>query len=165
MKKDKPIVAVLMGSFSDRPVMKEAMAILERFGIPYEEKVISAHRSPKLAFKFATGAEEKGLEVIIAGAGKAAHLAGVIASLTIIPVIGVPIPTRDLGGLDSLLSIVQMPPGVPVAAVAIGGAKNAGILAAKIVARHHSEVKEKLRAFKEELAEEVRKQQESMGKS
>lgn len=162
MKKDKPVVAVIMGSSSDRAIMKEAIAILERFDIPYEEKVISAHRSPRLAFKFATQAEEKGLEVIIAGAGKAAHLAGVIASLTIIPVIGVPVPSRDLGGLDSLLSIAQMPPGVPVATMAIGGAKNAGILAAEIIALRYSEIEEKLKAFKEKLADEVKKQQESI---
>lgn len=162
MKKDKPVVAVIMGSSSDRAIMKEAIVILERFNIPYEEKVISAHRSPRLAFKFATQAEEKGLEVIIAGAGKAAHLAGVIASLTIIPVIGVPVPSRDLGGLDSLLSIAQMPPGVPVATMAIGGAKNAGILAAEIIALRYSEIEEKLKAFKEKLADEVKKQQESI---
>jgi len=148
----KKLVAVLMGSSSDAPVMEKACQMLEKFGIPYEQKVISAHRSPEKVREFASTAKEKGFEVIIAGAGKAAHLPGVIASLTTLPVIGVPIKTSDLGGLDSLLSIVQMPSGVPVATVAIDGAKNAAILAAQILALRHPAFDTKLQSFKAELA-------------
>lgn len=148
----KNMVAVVMGSSSDLPVMGKACQMLEKFGIPYEQKVISAHRSPEKLREFANTAKEKGFEVIIAGAGKAAHLPGVIASMTTLPVIGVPIKTADLGGLDSLLSIVQMPPGVPVATVAIDGAKNAAILAAQILALKHPDFDSKLQGFKRELA-------------
>lgn len=148
----KNMVAIVMGSSSDLAIMAQAAEMLETFGIPYERKIISAHRSPEKVRQLAMTAKEKGIEVIIAGAGKAAHLPGVIASLTTLPVIGVPIKTSDLGGLDSLLSIVQMPAGVPVATVAINGAKNAAILAAQILALKHPAFAEKLQKFKEELA-------------
>lgn len=147
------MVAVLMGSASDAAVMDEAKASLRKFDIGYEDKVLSAHRSPDALRQYVTSAEDRGVEVIIAGAGKAAHLAGAVAALTTLPVIGVPIATSDLGGMDALLSTVQMPPGVPVATVAINGARNAGILAAQILAYKYPEIKEKLRRYKEELAE------------
>jgi len=131
---DPPLVGVVMGSESDREVMQKAMDQLVADGIPHEVNVISAHRDPKKLAEYAENAAGRGLKVIIAGAGKAAALPGVIASLTHLPVIGVPIQTKDLGGLDSLLSIVQMPPGVPVACMAINGSRNAAIMAAKILA-------------------------------
>ncbi|MDP3013760.1 MAG: 5-(carboxyamino)imidazole ribonucleotide mutase, partial [Candidatus Subteraquimicrobiales bacterium] len=124
----------------------------DEFNISYEVKVMSAHRTPKVVAEYASSAEERGLEVIIAGAGKAAHLAGVIAAHTVIPVIGVPIPTKDLGGIDSLLSMVQMPSGVPVATVTIGGAKNASILAAQILSVKYPEIREALKHYKKKLA-------------
>lgn len=148
----KNMVAVVMGSASDLPVMEKACQMLEKFGVPYEQKVMSAHRSPEKVREFASTAKERGFEVIIAGAGKAAHLPGVIASMTTLPVIGVPIKTPDLGGLDSLLSIVQMPSGVPVATVAVDGAKNAAILAVQILALRHPDFDSKLQSFKSELA-------------
>ena len=149
----QPLVGILMGSSSDKLVVDGAKVILRKFGIGYEEKVLSAHRSPKRVFEYASSADERGLEVIIAVAGKSAHLPGVIASWAVLPVIGVPIATPDLGGLDSLLSIVQMPRGVPVATVAIDGAQNAAILAAQILGNKYPEIKEKLKSFKQELAE------------
>jgi 5-(carboxyamino)imidazole ribonucleotide mutase len=130
---DNPLVGILMGSLSDEEVMEVAAKELESRGIPYEMNVLSAHRDPEAVREYSLTAESRGLKVIIAGAGKAAALPGVVASMTDLPVIGVPIRTSDLGGLDSLLSIVQMPSGVPVATVAINGARNAGILAAKIL--------------------------------
>lgn len=148
----KKMVAIVMGSASDLETMQKAAQFLDSLNIPYEQKIMSAHRSPEQVRQFALMAQEKGFEVIIAGAGKAAHLPGVIASLTTLPVIGVPMKTADLGGLDSLLSIVQMPDGVPVATVAIGGAKNAAILAAQIIALKHPDFAAKLKIFKEELA-------------
>lgn len=129
----KPIVGVIMGSTSDWETMKEAVAVLQEMGIPYEAKVVSAHRTPKLMVEYATSAAKRGLEVIIAGAGGAAHLPGMTASLTPLPVIGVPVTSKQLKGLDSLLSIVQMPAGIPVATVSIGNARNAGLLAARIL--------------------------------
>ncbi len=150
----KPIVAIIMGSSSDLPVMQEAEKMLEKFGIPFEEKVISAHRTPDKVSEYASSAEGRGLEVIIAGAGKAAHLAGVVASKTSLPVIGVPLSSRILQGMDSLLSTVQMPSGIPVAAVAIDGAKNAAILAAQILAIKHPEIRDKIKKFREEMAQE-----------
>lgn len=149
---EKPLVGVIMGSASDMPVIKEAFEMLEQLGIPYEERVLSAHRTPQKVHAYASSATDRGLEVIIAGAGKAAHLAGVIASLTTLPVIGLPIATSDLGGLDSLLSMVQMPAGVPVATVAINGARNAAILAAQILANKHPEIRNKLTELKAEMA-------------
>ncbi|MBI5555016.1 MAG: 5-(carboxyamino)imidazole ribonucleotide mutase [Elusimicrobia bacterium] len=148
----KSKVAIVMGSESDLEIMNEAVKILTDFSIPYELKIRSAHRSPKSVAQFASTAEKKGFGVIIAGAGKAAHLPGVIAAYTTLPVIGVPIKTKDLAGLDSLLSILQMPNGVPVATVAINGAKNAAILACQILAGTETVLKSKLKVFKQNLA-------------
>ena len=144
-------IAIIMGSKSDESIMKGASDILDEFDIGYEIKVLSAHRMPNKTIEFAKNASLKGIEVIIAGAGKAAHLPGVIASHTTIPVIGVPIKSDDLLGLDSLLSIVQMPPGIPVATVAINGSKNAGILALEILSLKDSEIRKKLIEFKHKL--------------
>jgi phosphoribosylamine--glycine ligase len=153
----KPMVMIIMGSDSDYPVMEGAEDILKKMGIPFETTIASAHRTPKRAIKLATNAETKGIEVIIAGAGMAAHLAGVLAAHTIIPVIGVPISSSPLNGIDSLLSTVQMPPGVPVATMAIGkaGAKNAAILSAQIIARKNRNIARKLKEYKKSLEEEV----------
>lgn len=150
-------VAVIMGSKSDWPVMKEACLILEELSIPYEKKIVSAHRTPDWMLKFAETASDRGIKVIIAGAGGAAHLPGMVAAKTILPVIGVPIPATQLQGLDALLSIVQMPGGVPVATVAIGasGAKNAGLLAAQIMAIYNQEMQHKLKNRREETARQV----------
>ena len=148
-------VAIVMGSDSDLPVMQEASKILGDLGVPHEVSIMSAHRTPRQVAEFAENAEKAGIEVIIAGAGGAAHLAGVIASITPVPVIGVPIKSASLNGLDSLLSTVQMPSGVPVATVAINGAKNAGILAAQILSVGDPELRLKIKDFKQRLAEEV----------
>jgi 5-(carboxyamino)imidazole ribonucleotide mutase len=147
-------VAVVMGSLSDLEVMREAMEVLEALGIPYEARVISAHRTPDLVAEYAKRAEGE-FDVIIAGAGGAAHLPGAVAAYTTLPVIGVPIPTRHLGGLDSLLSMTQTPRGVPVAVVAIGGAANAALLAARILGIRHAGVRDKLRQYAEQLRREV----------
>jgi 5-(carboxyamino)imidazole ribonucleotide mutase len=154
---ESPVVSIVMGSDSDLEIMNEAAKALEDFGIPYEIDVTSAHRSPARTGEYARGAASRGVKVIIAGAGGAAHLAGVIAAETTLPVIGVPIPSTSLNGLDSLLSIVQMPAGIPVATVAIGkaGATNAGILAAQIVGLSSATVARKLKALKEKLAKSV----------
>jgi len=154
---NKILIGIVVGSDSDLPVMQETAQILDKFGIGYEINIISAHRTPQKAHQYATTAEERGLEVIIAGAGKAAHLPGVIASLTSLPVIGVPMQTGDLGGLDSLLSIVQMPSGVPVATVTIGktGAKNAAILAAQILGIKYPKIREKVKEYKEHMRREI----------
>jgi len=156
--KEAPWVAIVVASDSDLLVMEQTADILEKFNIPYELILTSAHRSPQRTREYIKEAETKGIEVIIAGAGGAAHLPGVIAAETILPVIGVPIETTALHGMDSLLSIVQMPGGVPVATMAIGkaGAKNAGILAAQILARKHPEVVEQLVSYKRDLEKEVR---------
>jgi 5-(carboxyamino)imidazole ribonucleotide mutase len=153
----KILVGIVMGSDSDLEVMKEAGYILDKFSIAYEMNIISAHRTPDIAHEYAVNAEGLGLEVIIAGAGGAAHLAGVIASLTPLPVIGVPMHTQSLGGIDSLLSTAQMPSGVPVATMAIGkaGAKNAAILAAQILGAKFPHIREKVSAYKKEIAEQV----------
>ncbi len=148
-------VGIVMGSDSDLPVMSKAAEILEKFGIDYEITVISAHRMPDIFFDYAKSAEEKGFKVIIAGAGGAAHLPGMAAAIFPMPVIGVSIHTKTLSGVDSLYSIVQMPSGIPVATVAIDGAANAGILAAKILSTSDSALLEKLKAYKEELKEGV----------
>ena len=152
-----PLVAVVMGSKSDHEVMKESAGALKEFGVTHEVRVISAHRTPDIAHAFATGAEERGIKVIIAAAGKAAHLAGVLASLTTLPVIGVPMTTSDLGGLDSLLSTVQMPAGIPVGAVAIGkaGAKNAALLAVAILALSDARLSGELKAYRQKMRAEV----------
>ena len=148
-------VGILMGSDSDLPVMQEAAKLLGDLGVEHEVKIISAHRSPRLAAEYAMAAEGAGIEVIIAGAGGAAHLPGVIASLTPVPVIGVPIKSPALDGLDSLLSIVQMPSGVPVATVSVNGAKNAGILAAQILSIKYPELRQKIKDLKDRLAKEI----------
>jgi phosphoribosylamine--glycine ligase len=152
-----PRVGIVMGSDSDLPVMEAAAAMLQKFGIPYEMTVASAHRSPERASELASTARERGMKVIIAGAGHAAHLAGVLAAHTSLPVIGVPIDSSCLQGLDALLSTVQMPPGIPVATMAVGksGAKNAGIFAAQIIGVTDKTVEEKLSAHKKEMAEAV----------
>jgi 5-(carboxyamino)imidazole ribonucleotide mutase len=146
-----PLVGVIMGSKSDWPTMKNAVDMLEQFGVPYEVKVVSAHRTPDLMFEYAQTAEARGLQVIIAGAGGAAHLPGMVAAKTIVPVLGVPVQSRALSGEDSLLSIVQMPGGIPVGTLAIGdaGAKNAGILASQMVGTQLPAVREAVRAFRE----------------
>ena len=155
-------VSILMGSDSDLPVMSKAAAMLEKFGIDYEMKVISAHREPDVFVEYAKSAESKGIEVIIAGAGKAAHLPGMCAAIFPMPVIGIPMKTSDLGGVDSLYSIVQMPSGIPVATVAINGGANAGILAAKILATSDAELLAKLKAYSESLKNEVVKKAEKL---
>jgi len=162
----KPTVSVIMGSDSDLPVMKGAIDVLDKFGIPHEVKVLSAHRSPKEVKNFAENARRNSIEVIIAGAGGAAHLAGVIASLTTLPVIGVPMETKHLKGIDSLFSTVQMPSGIPVATMAIGsaGAKNAGILAAQILALNNKALEKKLDMHKKELISEIKRKNKSLNK-
>jgi 5-(carboxyamino)imidazole ribonucleotide mutase len=144
-----------MGSKSDWEYMREAVELLKEFGVEVEARVVSAHRTPEFMYEFAKTAAERGIEVIIAGAGGAAHLPGMTASLTHLPVIGVPIPSKHLNGLDSLLSIVQMPYGVPVATVAIGNAKNAALLALRILGIKYPEIAEKLKRFIEKVREEV----------
>ena len=151
------LVGVIMGSKSDWPTMKSATEMLEVFGVPYEVKVVSAHRTPDLMFEYAETAQARGLEVIIAGAGGSAHLPGMVASKTIVPVLGVPVQSKALSGQDSLLSIVQMPGGIPVGTLAIGeaGAKNAGILAAQIVGNHNKEVRQKVLEFRLEQTQSI----------
>ena len=151
-----------MGSDSDMPVMSKAADILEKLGIDYEMKIISAHREPDIFFQWAKEAEGKGIKVIIAGAGKAAHLPGMCAALFPLPVIGIPMKTSDLGGVDSLYSIVQMPSGIPVATVAINGGANAGILAAKILAASDDELLGKLKLYSEEMKNDVVKKDEKL---
>jgi 5-(carboxyamino)imidazole ribonucleotide mutase len=156
-KDPKPIVSIIMGSTSDWDTMKNASDILTDFGVPHECKVVSAHRTPDLLFEFAKSAESRGIEVIIAGAGGAAHLPGMTASQTVLPVLGVPVQSRALSGMDSLLSIVQMPAGIPVATLAIGqaGAKNAALLAVSILANSRPELRKKLQKFREEQTKTV----------
>lgn len=163
----KPLVAIVMGSDSDLEIMREASKALDAFGIPYEIDIASAHRSPARTSDFARNAAERGIKVIIAGAGGAAHLAGVIAAETTLPVIGVPIPSTTLQGLDSLLSIVQMPAGIPVATVAIGkpGATNAGILAAQMIALSDANVARKLADHKAKLARGVEERSRKLKQS
>jgi 5-(carboxyamino)imidazole ribonucleotide mutase len=148
-------VSIVMGSDSDMPVMSKAAEILDKFGIDYEMRIISAHREPDIFFDYAKTAEARGVKVIIAGAGKAAHLPGMCAALFPMPVIGIPMKTSDLGGVDSLYSIVQMPSGIPVATVAINGGANAGILAAKILAASDPELLAKVKAYSEEMKSQV----------
>lgn len=161
---DKIQVGIIMGSDSDLDIMKDASKVLNEFGIMNEMKIISAHRSPNVLAEYASSAVERGLKVIIAGAGAAAHLPGVTAAFTPLPVIGVPIKSKSLEGLDSLLSIVQMPSGIPVATVAINGAKNAGILAAQIIGSSDPNILEKVVTFKKKLAEESMKKNERLNK-
>ena len=159
-----PKVGIVMGSDSDMPVMSKAADILEKLGIDYEMRIISAHREPDVFFDYAKTAEEKGFKVIIAGAGKAAHLPGMCAALFPMPVIGIPMHTTSLGGRDSLYSIVQMPSGIPVATVAINGGLNAGILAAKILATSDEALLEKLEAYSEEMKQSVVAKAEKLDK-
>ena len=161
----KPLVGIIMGSSSDWDTMRHAALVLASLSVPFETRVVSAHRTPDLLFSYASQAEGRGLEVLIAGAGGAAHLPGMTAAKTLLPVIGVPIQTRSLQGLDSLLSIVQMPAGVPVATVAIGeaGARNAALLAAAILAARHPPLKDALRAFRERQTADVLAQPDPAG--
>ena len=159
-----PQVGIVMGSDSDMPVMSKAADMLDRFGISYEMKIISAHREPDVFFEYAKTAEEKGFKVIIAGAGMAAHLPGMCAAIFPMPVIGIPMHTTSLGGRDSLYSIVQMPSGIPVATVAINGGANAGILAVKMLAISDPELLAKLKEYKDELKDGVVKKAEKLEK-
>jgi phosphoribosylaminoimidazole carboxylase PurE protein len=161
-----PLVGVVMGSISDKETMKGCMETLNQFGIPHEVKVLSAHRTPVLTKEYAVAAAERGLEVIIAGAGWAAHLAGFMAAHTTLPVIGVPIDSSPFNGMDALLSTVQMPPGIPVATVAVGsgGAKNAGVLAAEILALKHAPIAEKVRQYREKLARDASEKTDAWAK-
>ncbi|WP_071516832.1 5-(carboxyamino)imidazole ribonucleotide mutase [Geitlerinema sp. PCC 9228] len=158
----QPIIGIIMGSDSDLPTMKEAIAICEEFDIAHEVAIVSAHRTPQRMVEYAQNAHQRGLKAIIAGAGGAAHLPGMVASLTPLPVIGVPIPSRHLQGVDSLYSIVQMPGGIPVATVAIGNAKNAGLLAVQMVAAHQPQLLEKVQQYRQNLAESVYQKQENL---
>lgn len=163
-KQATPIVSVVMGSDSDFPIMSETIKILESFGVPHEVFLTSAHRSPERTTSFAKGAAKRGIKVLIIGAGAAAHLAGVIASQTLLPVIGIPIDATALGGIDALLSIAQMPGGVPVATMAVGkaGAKNAALLAVRILALEDDGLKKKLRLFIDDMARDIEKKQENL---
>jgi 5-(carboxyamino)imidazole ribonucleotide mutase len=152
----QPVVGVVMGSDSDWPVMRAAAEALDEFGVGYEADVVSAHRMPREMIEYGSSAEARGLRVIIAGAGGAAHLPGMLASVTTLPVIGVPVPLKNLSGLDSLLSIAQMPAGIPVATVAIGGARNAGLLAVRILCAADAGLRAKLSSFAEQLADQAR---------
>lgn len=158
MKKITPLAAIVMGSDSDWPVMSEAARIMDEFDVPFEKKVVSAHRTPELMASYGKEARERGLKVIIAGAGGAAHLPGMLASYTTLPVIGVPVLTKALGGLDSLYSIVQMPNGVPVATVAIDKAANAGLLAIRILSTYDLKLEKRLEEYRENMsAESIKK--------
>ncbi|HLO86920.1 MAG TPA: 5-(carboxyamino)imidazole ribonucleotide mutase [Nostocaceae cyanobacterium] len=150
-----PVVGIIMGSDSDLPTMKEAIAVCAEFGITCEVAIVSAHRTPERMVQYAQQAHHRGIKVIIAGAGGAAHLPGMVASLTPLPVIGVPVPTRNLQGVDSLYSIVQMPVGIPVATVAIGNSRNAGLLAVQILATHQPELLQKVQEYRQSLADMV----------
>lgn len=157
-----PHVGIIMGSDSDLPVMEQAAEILTQFSVPFEKKIVSAHRTPEYMVEYAKTARERGLKVIIAGAGGSAHLPGMVAALTTLPVIGVPVKSKSLKGLDSLYSIVQMPAGVPVATVAINGAKNAGLLAVQILATGNNNLHEKMEVFKNEMREKIMKVNEEI---
>ncbi len=159
---EKPIIGIIMGSDSDLPIMEKAVSILKEFSIPFEVRILSAHRTPEEHSKYSKSARERGLKLIIAAAGMAAHLPGVTAGQTTLPVIGVPIKSNFQDGLDSLLSIVQMPPGVPVATVGINGARNAAILAVQILALSNEALQKKLDAFKLKMAEDSIKKNEKL---
>ena len=158
---EKPLVSVVMGSSSDWETMRHTVDVLERLGVPHERHIVSAHRTPQWMAEFATGAEERGIEVIIAGAGGAAHLPGMVAAHSVVPVLGVPVESSTLKGLDSLLSINQMPGGVPVGTLAIGkaGAMNAGLLAVSILSNSRPDLRARLRTFREEQTQRVRQEQ------
>jgi 5-(carboxyamino)imidazole ribonucleotide mutase len=158
----QPVVGIIMGSDSDLPVMQEAAKVLQELQVPYEMTIVSAHRTPKRLYDYAQQAADRGLQVVIAGAGGAAHLPGMVASLSPLPVVGVPVKSKTLSGEDSLLSIVQMPPGVPVATVAINGARNAGILAAQILGTADDELRQRVVDFKQSLEAMVMSKVEAM---
>jgi 5-(carboxyamino)imidazole ribonucleotide mutase len=157
-----PLVGVIMGSDSDLETMRGAVDVLAEFGVPHEVRIVSAHRTPDTMVEYARGAAERGIRVIVAGAGGAAHLPGMTASMTPLPVIGVPVPLGTLDGLDSLLSIVQMPAGVPVATVAIGNARNAGLLAVRILGTFDDELRWRMETFQSELADTVREKDDRL---
>jgi 5-(carboxyamino)imidazole ribonucleotide mutase len=159
MTNNNPLIGIIMGSDSDLPTMQGAIAVCEEFNIPCEVAIVSAHRTPERMVNYAQQAHQRGLKVIIAGAGGAAHLPGMVASLTPLPVIGVPVSSRQLQGVDSLYSIVQMPAGIPVATVAIGNAKNAGLLAVQILATHQPELLQQVQQYRQDLTESVMKKQ------
>jgi len=162
---DEPVrVGVIMGSDSDLPIMQDAVDVLRDFGVGHEVRIVSAHRTPDVMVEYARSAADRGLRVIIAGAGGAAHLPGMTASMTTLPVIGVPVPLRQLDGLDSLLSIVQMPAGIPVAAVAVGNARNGGLLAVRILASTDDALRTRLESFQAELARTVAEKDERLRK-
>lgn len=164
MIESNPLVSIIMGSDSDLPVMKKAADVLDEFKIKYEMRILSAHRVPNHVREYVTGLSERGIKIIIAGAGLAAHLPGVVASYTYLPVIGVPLKSGALNGFDSLLSIVQMPGGVPVATVAIDGAKNAGLLAVQILSINDNNLASKLKEYKIRMEEEVLKKDSELNK-
>jgi phosphoribosylaminoimidazole carboxylase len=161
----KPLVGIIMGSDSDLPVMKAAAETLELFGIPFEVTIVSAHRTPERMLEYGRGAEKRGLKVIIAGAGGAAHLPGMVASLTTLPVIGVPVALKHLDGMDSLYSIVQMPRGVPVATVAINNSTNAGLLAARIIGVKESTIRHRMSAYQEKMTDSVMQKVDNLSSS
>ncbi|MDJ0680588.1 MAG: 5-(carboxyamino)imidazole ribonucleotide mutase [Xenococcaceae cyanobacterium MO_167.B52] len=162
MSETKPVIGIIMGSDSDLPTMQAAIAVCEEFEINYEVKILSAHRTPERMASYAQNADTRGIKVIIAGAGGAAHLPGMVASLTPLPVIGVPVVTRNLQGIDSLYSIVQMPRGIPVATVAIGNAQNAGLLAIQILGSHNREILQKVKEYRQKLAQMVSDKQDQL---
>ena len=164
MSETTPLIGIIMGSDSDLPTMKAAIAVCEEFGVSYEVKIVSAHRTPERMVNYAQTADTRGLKVIIPGrwAAPPAHLPGMVASLTPLPVIGVPVPTRNLQGIDSLYSIVQMPRGIPVATVAIGNAQNAGLLAIQILGSHNRELLQKVKEYRQKLAQMVLDKQEQL---
>ena len=153
---EQVLVGVIMGSDSDLPVMQGAIDVLTEFGIAHEVRIVSAHRTPDVMYEYARAAADRGLRVIIAGAGGAAHLPGMTASMTVLPVIGVPVPLAQLDGLDSLMSIVQMPAGIPVATVAVGNARNAGLLAVRILATSDDKLRDAMERFQSDLAQQIR---------
>jgi 5-(carboxyamino)imidazole ribonucleotide mutase len=166
LESDQPIVGIIMGSDSDLPIMTDAADILKQFGVPYELTIVSAHRTPQRMFEYATTAMGRGLKIIIAGAGGAAHLPGMVASITSLPVIGVPIKSSNsIDGWDSILSILQMPGGVPVATVALNGAKNAGILAAQILGISDEVISEKVQEYKNQLSKSVHEKIENLNRT
>jgi 5-(carboxyamino)imidazole ribonucleotide mutase len=162
MSSREPVVGIIMGSSTDLPTMRQAAEILEEFDVPYEMRVVSAHRTPEDMAAYGKSAHERGIRVIVAGAGGAAHLPGMVAAHSPLPVIGVPVQSHALNGMDSLLSIVQMPKGVPVATVAIGGGRNAGLLAVQILGASDGALRERMISYKERMAEESRAQNESL---
>lgn len=162
---NSPLVGIIMGSDSDLPVMNEAKEILDSFGVANEITIVSAHRTTKRMVRYATTARKRGMKIIIAGAGGAAHLPGMVASLTVVPVIGVPIKTRNLDGLDSLLSVAQMPPGVPVATMAINGARNAGVLACEILGTKYPDIAISVERYKRQLERSVLRKARKLEKS